>query len=430
MPPVPGTADTDGVKRVVSSVVVLLLGIGMVVLGVGAAQAATSDGTRDSAFAPVGIDGFEVYASVLDAQGRLVVGGDFISAEGVSRGNIARYLPDGTLDSTFATGAGFDGPVFSLAVDSSGDVLVGGYFSTYDGSAAPSIARLTPTGALDTTFATGTGFSNVVLSLAVDSSGGIIAGGEFAGYDGSTVSRIARLTPTGALDTTFATGTGFDSSVHSLAVDSSDAVVVGGDFTDYDGSTVSRIARLTPTGALDTTLVTGTGFNYAVDVVLVDGSGNVLATGDFNTYDGAWAGLVIRLSSPVSSSYHANGGTGTAPATQTTLSGRSVVVPAGTGLTRPGYTLTGWNTAADGSGTAVAPGASRTLTAPTSTLYAQWTLVPAVAAPTTPTGGTGVGGTSSLAATGDDDAVPLTALGGALLLAGTGAVLAGRRRTT
>ncbi|WP_161934669.1 InlB B-repeat-containing protein, partial [Lactococcus lactis] len=39
--------------------------------------------------------------------------------------------------------------------------------------------------------------------------------------------------------------------------------------------------------------------------------------------------------------------------------------------TRSGYTFTGWNTSADGSGTSYAPGADLTLSNDT-TLYAQW----------------------------------------------------------
>ena len=44
------------------------------------------------------------------------------------------------------------------------------------------------------------------------------------------------------------------------------------------------------------------------------------------------------------------------------------------GFTRPGYTFTGWNTEADGSGTSYQPGASITIIDGTRTLYAQWVM--------------------------------------------------------
>ena len=50
-----------------------------------------------------------------------------------------------------------------------------------------------------------------------------------------------------------------------------------------------------------------------------------------------------------------------------------MLLPAGSALSNPGYTFTGWNTAADGSGSSYAAGASFMLNADV-TLYAQWTL--------------------------------------------------------
>ena len=68
--------------------------------------------------------------------------------------------------------------------------------------------------------------------------------------------------------------------------------------------------------------------------------------------------------------YNANCGTGTVPAAVTRNSG-SVTVASGSGLTRTGYTFAGWNTKADGSGTAYAAGSTISTGA---TLYAKWTV--------------------------------------------------------
>ena len=68
--------------------------------------------------------------------------------------------------------------------------------------------------------------------------------------------------------------------------------------------------------------------------------------------------------------YDANGGEGTIDSA-TGAAGESVPV-AENGFTRDNYTFTGWNTQADGSGTAYEPGASFTLTAENTVLYAQW----------------------------------------------------------
>ena len=70
--------------------------------------------------------------------------------------------------------------------------------------------------------------------------------------------------------------------------------------------------------------------------------------------------------------FSANSGTGTAPTalTQATF-GSAVTLPATTAMTRTGFTAAGWNTAADGSGTGYAVGASYTPSAAI-TLYVKW----------------------------------------------------------
>lgn len=70
--------------------------------------------------------------------------------------------------------------------------------------------------------------------------------------------------------------------------------------------------------------------------------------------------------------YDANGGNGTMGDVRV-IAGSSVSLEQN-GFTRPGYTFTGWNTEADGSGTSYQPGASITIIDGTRTLYAQWVM--------------------------------------------------------
>jgi len=58
--------------------------------------------------------------------------------------NPATPTPDsGTLDTSFlATGAGASHTVWSIAVQSNGKVLIGGYFTTYNGASRGNVARL------------------------------------------------------------------------------------------------------------------------------------------------------------------------------------------------------------------------------------------------------------------------------------------------
>jgi uncharacterized repeat protein (TIGR02543 family) len=90
-----------------------------------------------------------------------------------------------------------------------------------------------------------------------------------------------------------------------------------------------------------------------------------------NGRDFAWgAAYVVVMNKTVS--YDANQGAGSETATSGT---GALTVSSGAGLSRAGYTLSGWNTAANGSGTAIALGANYTPTQNT-TLFAQWNLIP------------------------------------------------------
>ena len=85
-------------------------------------------------------------------------------------------------------------------------------------------------------------------------------------------------------------------------------------------------------------------------------------------------------------SYNANGGSG-APSSQTKYYGTTLKLST-TKPTRTGYTFSGWNTAANGSGTSYASGANYTANAAV-TLYAQWTANTSYTVTYSANGGTG-----------------------------------------
>ncbi len=102
-----------------------------------------------------------------------------------------------------------------------------------------------------------------------------------------------------------------------------------------------------------------------------DGSGTSYADGATYSFS---ADLTLyaqwTVNASVAVTFGDNGGSGTV-APLSAPSGTSVVLPSGGGLSNPGYTFTGWNTQANGLGTAYAAGSSLTVTS-NLTLYAQW----------------------------------------------------------
>ena len=96
-------------------------------------------------------------------------------------------------DIGFGNGDGASNGVYTTAVQSDGKIIIGGEFITYNGTARNRIARLNADGSLDATFNPGTGTNNIVRTTAVQSDGKIIIGGEFTGYNNSGRNRIARI---------------------------------------------------------------------------------------------------------------------------------------------------------------------------------------------------------------------------------------------
>lgn len=222
-----------------------------------------------SAMDPTFISGSSLNANPtlirLDSNEKPIVIGTFTSYSGSVANRIARINTNGTLDTTFNAGTGFNNTPLTMITASDGKIYVGGTFTLFSGSNAPRIVRINTNGTHDPTFNPGAGFNNNVLSLATDASGRILAAGAFTTYSGSTVNRIVRINTNGTLDTTFNMGTGFDLPTLTVDVAPDGKIYVGGQFFTYSGSSANGIVGLNEDGTINTTFDYGTGFSRAND---------------------------------------------------------------------------------------------------------------------------------------------------------------------
>ncbi|MCB9808982.1 delta-60 repeat domain-containing protein [Candidatus Nomurabacteria bacterium] len=262
---------------------------------VGVFSVFASDGTLDTTF-NVGT-GFNDYVIALEQQpdGKVIAGGMFTSYNGTAINRIARINSDGSLDTTFNVGTGFNNQVRGLAIQTDGKILVVGQFTSYNGTAINRIARINSDGSLDTTFNVGTGFNNITRNVVVQPDGKIVVGGYFTAYNGVSRVRLARLNPDGSLDTTFTIGSGFNNYVNGVTLQTDGKILVGGTFTAYNGVSRVRLARLNPDGSLDTTFTIGSGFNNILYNITVQTDGKILVVGQFTTFQGVSANRIIRL---------------------------------------------------------------------------------------------------------------------------------------
>jgi len=247
--------------------------------------------------------GGSVSAIAIDASGRIVIGGSFSSYDGTNAQNIARLNYNGSLDTTFHAGIGFNSFVTALAIDANSNILVGGDFTSYNTTNCNHIARLLPGGGLDPAFLpdTGNGLHNYgtdqdVETVATDGNGNIILGGEFSYVNGSNMSYVARLLPSGALDPSFNPEIGPDSVVYSVAIESNNEILIGGAFQNYNLISRSGVALIANNGSLDTTFVPGSGADGVVySVVLQPTNGEVLVGGQFRNFNTSRRLGVARL---------------------------------------------------------------------------------------------------------------------------------------
>jgi len=263
-----------------------------------------SDGTLDSEFSlpssTWGASG-SVRAIAMQADGRILVGGFFTNFNTVARGHVARLNQDGTLDNIFDPGAGADNPVYAVAqtfVNGVPKILAAGAFASINGTTFNGIGRMEDTGVPDTAFNPGgRGANATVYALALQPDGKIVIGGDFTTYNGLTnLNHLARLNPDGSADTNFNVGGfGASASVRAIAVRLDGKIIIGGLFTNVNGTTLNHLARLNPDGSLDASFTPGIGANDAVFALGIQTDSRIVVGGEFTFCSGVTRSRVTRL---------------------------------------------------------------------------------------------------------------------------------------
>jgi len=254
-----------------------------------------ADGSKDTTFNTGTGFNLAPNALAIQADSKILMGGAFTSYNESSASRITRLNSDGTLDASLATGSGFDAVVNALAVQSDGKIIAGGAFTTYNGTASKKIIRLNTNGSIDTSFVVGTGFNNDVWSIVIQSDGKVLIGGAFTSYNGVGSTRIIRLNTDGTKDNSFVTGSGFNAIINNLLVQPDSKILVAGKFTLYNGASSNRMVRLNADGTTDTSFLTGTAFDADVLTLSRQTNGKILAGGSFTVYNGTAANHILRL---------------------------------------------------------------------------------------------------------------------------------------
>ncbi|MBP7512985.1 MAG: delta-60 repeat domain-containing protein, partial [Flavobacteriales bacterium] len=248
---------------------------------------------------------------------------------------------DGTLDLSFNVGTGLNQQVFAMAIQADGKVLVGGLFTSYNGTPCNYLARLNPDGSFDNTFSIGTGPNDKVTAMAVQPDGKILVGGHFVFFNGVLQNHLARLNSNGSLDPTFvpdfiglspslkiqvqpdgkilvledpaptilrlnANGTtdqsipvgtfSTNNVIFDFELQPDGKILVSGGFTMHNGTPRNQITRINPDFTLDPTFVPGSGANW-IHAIARQADGKILIAGEFSAISGTPRPGIARLNS-------------------------------------------------------------------------------------------------------------------------------------
>jgi uncharacterized delta-60 repeat protein len=275
---------STGVSRARQGLLVLAVGLGIVIAFI--CPAVATPGGLDLTFSGDGKQTTDFYAGSilpgagerisaigLQSDGKIVAVG-CASCEDFTDWAVARYMPDGTPDTTFSgdgkltldfgccSGTGGDDYASDLVIQGDGNIVVVGTAEVSPNQWDLALARFTPVGDLDSTFgANGIVTTDFALGGSVDgarsvadqSDGKIVVAGT-AETSAHRIFALARYLPDGTLDTGFG-GDGLvttsfgkgDAQAHSLVIRANGKIVVAG-----VGRGDFALARYNPNGKLDT----------------------------------------------------------------------------------------------------------------------------------------------------------------------------------
>lgn len=197
----------------------------------------------------------------------------------------------GVADEHFDPGTGAaSGEVRAFLPLPDGSLLVGGAFSSFNGTAAQSLVRLDASGAVDPSFGLDSGFAagSVVHALALQADGRVVVAGKFTSYAGAARTNVLRIAADGALDPDYDPGASFsfDAPVHDVLLVDGEVVAAG----TFSGG----VARFSADGSPVVGFAAGGGANGAVNTLHRMADGRIAVGGAFSTYAGSSAkGLAI-----------------------------------------------------------------------------------------------------------------------------------------
>jgi uncharacterized delta-60 repeat protein len=154
-----------------------------------------STGFLDTSFN--GDESYYIYDIEYQNDGKIMITGPFTEYFGVTRYNVARVNSDGSLDVTFNS---FNLPqnettytIFDVSILDDGKYILNGSFSIYNNEYSRYLVKTNQDGSIDSSFNVGLGPNDFVWETLIQHDGKVLIGGVFSSYDGTPRNSFARL---------------------------------------------------------------------------------------------------------------------------------------------------------------------------------------------------------------------------------------------
>ncbi len=213
------------------------------------------------------------------SNGAIFIGGEFTQVGGLPVNRIVRLLSDNVRDTRFV--ADINGSVLAMSLARNGDLLVGGEFTLVNGASRLNFVRLTARGGINTDYPE-RGIDGRVRAVVERADGDIVVAGDFTRVSNRTHKHIIQLDDNTTRSVIIG---GMDAPVHALLLLEGDHLILAGEFADAGGLVRNRVARAEGHGGVDESL--DTALNGVVTTVVRLASNQWLVGGDFSQFDGA-----------------------------------------------------------------------------------------------------------------------------------------------
>jgi|GEM_PF-3341225 len=208
------------------------------------------------------------------------------------------FSQGGAIDQSFNVGVGFNDDVYSLAIQSDGKILAGGYFTSYNTIQANRIIRLNTDGTVDSTFGVGMGFNQYVKKVHIQPNGKILVlGGFFTSFNGVPCNKIVRLNTDGSIDPGFIVDSIIAANVDYAAMQTDNKIILSGYF-NFNGLPSRSIIRLNEDSSIDTSFnVDSLIYSFDVGFITIQPNGKMIVACEAPALNAPLNDKLVRLNS-------------------------------------------------------------------------------------------------------------------------------------